>query len=55
MVHPHSRGDNHVLHAHDKIAYGTPPLAWGQPHSINFERSSYRYTPTRVGTTSGVV
>src|SRR5690606_21274259 len=52
-VHPHARGDDEpgVIPAWTGI--GTPPRAWGRPAAGPTAPGLRRYTPTRVGTTSG--
>ena len=51
-VHPHARGDNLTITAGTAAYTGSPPRAWGQPDDHRRHRRVYRFTPTRVGTTS---
>ena len=53
-VHPHARGDNHVVRASHHRGDGSPPRAWGQLRWRCHSSQASRFTPTRVGTTSGV-
>ena len=50
-VHPHARGDNGSRTAHQCLACGTPPRAWGQQPIGRAPSTIWRFTPTRVGTT----
>ncbi len=51
-VHPHARGDNHLLTLWAWIVRRPSPRAWGQRPSARGSRCSARSIPTRVGTTS---
>ena len=53
-VHPHARGDNWHGYSERAIAAGSPPRAWGQHSPMPGALRSYRFTPTRVGTTRGL-
>ena len=48
-VHPHPRGEALVCLIPDNHAAGSPPPAWGSPHSGTFGCLAFRFTPTRVG------
>ena len=50
-VHPHSRGDNLIAWRSFANVPGSPPLAWGQLQTSRLHLKSFRFTPTRVGTT----
>ena len=50
-VHPHVRGDNILAGNAAEDLIGTPPRAWGQLPAAAFQKRSYWYTPTCVGTT----
>ena len=51
-VHPHACGDNSRRRTAAIRFIGSPPRVWGQhlPHPV--AQVGYRFTPTRVGTTS---
>ncbi len=53
-VHPHVRGDG-ISNVNAAIAaYGSPPRAWGRPVSTRAPGPPNRFTPTCVGTASGL-
>ena len=54
-VHPHARGDDASEICAPFVIGGSPPRAWGRrtPPAGGIERC--RFTPTRVGTTFGVI
>src|SRR5579883_1167420 len=52
-VHPHTRGDDFHITLITPSQDGSPPHAWGRlPYHPDHSKSR-RFTPTRVGTTSG--
>src|SRR5271157_2412855 len=53
-VHPHARGDNNLTVIGTPGWVGSPPRAWGQRARAPVTCSPLRFTPTRVGTTSGM-
>jgi len=50
-VHPHTRGDNSSSDNSAVALPGSPPHAWGQRFVSLRSHFSFRFTPTRVGTT----
>src|SRR5690606_16367898 len=52
-VHPHARGDDEKTGRKIRVAGGTPPRAWGRRRRVPIGARRSRYTPTRVGTTTG--
>ena len=51
-VHPHACGDNSCRPCWRTTPTGSPPRVWGQLVPAMLEDNPYRFTPTRVGTTS---
>src|SRR5271157_3010030 len=51
-VHPHTRGDNHVMRHHVASRDGSPPHTWGQLLDRVDAPVKKRFTPTHVGTMS---
>src|SRR5271157_83836 len=51
-VHPHTRGDNHVMRHHVASKDGSPPHTWGQLLDRVDAPVKKRFTPTHVGTMS---
>ena len=54
-VHPHARGDDVSSRRLGVIRYGSPPRAWGRRNPSLSGFVERRFTPTRVGTTQGVL
>ena len=52
-VHPHARGDDAFCAFDNPGPGGSPPRAWGRLLRRAVARGAGRFTPTRVGTTSG--
>ena len=55
-VHPHMRGDSlrpAAQYAAIRLAFGSPPHAWGQHVHDVWHHALLRFTPTCVGTASG--
>ena len=50
VVHPHSRGDSVSHVQRGGVAWGSPPLAWGQRRDGCRLPDRCGFTPTRVGT-----
>src|SRR5690606_7006421 len=53
-VHPHMRGDNNGASNGGGAATGSPPHAWGQRVPLGYDGVEVRFTPTCVGTTTGL-
>ena len=53
-VHPHVRGDGPPNAAQTRRCVGSPPRAWGRRVQLMADASLCRFTPTCVGTASGV-
>ena len=53
-VHPHGRGDNRATLSLSLVRNGSPPRAWGQSMCVTTSITGRRFTPTGVGTMSGV-
>ena len=51
-VHPHARGDNGIRRSRRIERLGSPPRAWGQLDFLSGGDKDWRFTPTRVGTTT---
>ena len=51
-VHPHACGDNAAVPTSTNVNVGSPPRVWGQLGSRSVFMGRFRFTPTRVGTTS---
>ncbi len=49
-VHPHARGDELASSRGSSGAPGSPPRAWGRGECRRDDDATYRFTPTRVGT-----
>ena len=49
-VHPHGRGDNRIADVDRASDAGSPPRAWGQWLTFNYNLGARRFTPTGVGT-----
>ena len=54
LVHPHVRGDDRQIGRNCLAQYGSPPRAWGRPDRLAMRSSTFRFTPTCVGTTEQV-
>src|SRR3989442_1789004 len=52
-VHPHTRGEYCNVPLESFTPHGSPPHAWGIRLRSKLGRASCRFTPTRVGNTSG--
>src|SRR5260221_8363377 len=52
-VHPHARGDDAFVQRREASFRGSPPRAWGRRGHLHDRAGLIRFTPTRVGTTSG--
>ena len=52
-VHPHARGDDAGRYRRVSAEFGSPPRAWGRRAMSGSVSVPARFTPTRVGTTSG--
>jgi len=51
-VHPHACGDDSISYFFIPSSYGSPPRVWGRRKLTKTDRGVYRFTPTRVGTTT---
>ena len=54
-VHPHACGDNGKVWEPPSRRLGSPPRVWGQRTGAGRAGGARRFTPTRVGTTPGVL
>ncbi len=52
-VHPHARGDHPTVILDRAPQHGSPPGAWGSRTKGNIIAAHKRFTPTRVGITTG--
>ncbi len=51
-VHPHARGENHMVGLGSGTLSGSPPRAWGKLAPPCDRSHGRRFTPTRVGKTA---